>query len=69
MMTTKSIPHDKLADTVFMRSMVKRVMNDGQMILVEACTFVAGMIDDATGWDVYRAIDEDCVRRDLEARA
>ncbi len=42
-------------------------MLDGDMTRLEACNFVAGMVQDAVGWDVYLAIDEDHVRRRTQA--
>lgn len=57
MCRVKTIPNERLKDKEFMRALVKRVMDDGQMIKLRACLFVAGMVVGATGWDVYRAIE------------
>lgn len=44
-------------DTDLLRKLVKRVMDDGHMIRLQACTFVAGMFPGKTGWDVLRKIE------------
>jgi len=44
-------------DTDLLRKLVKRVMDDGHMIRLQACTFVAGMFSGKTGWDVLRKIE------------
>jgi hypothetical protein len=46
-----------VCDVTTIRQLVKRAMDDGNMNKPEACTFVAGMFPNKTGWDVYRIID------------
>ena len=50
-------PQTTLPEADTLRALVKRVMDDGKMLRLEACTFVAGMFPGNVGWDVLRGIE------------